>query len=338
MINELLVKLSQKQDLTYDEAKAAVNEIMSGDVSSVVTSSFLTALAMKGETDDEIAGAAEAMRSKAVKFELGCHALDVVGTGGDKSNSFNISTTAGFVAAAAGVTIAKHGNRAASSKSGTADCLEALGVKIDCDPAVMKKSLHENNIVFFFAQKYHSAMRFVGPVRKEIGIRTVFNILGPLTNPGHADRMLLGVFSEDYVEKIAKALIKLGVHDAMVVYGLDGLDEISACGETKVAEVRGNDIKYYTIKPEDFGFERVKKEELAGGTPQENAQITKSILAGGGTAAQKQAVALNAGACIYVDNDGITLAEGIKQAQEIMASGKAIKILEGFIKTTNQGE
>lgn len=336
MINELLVKLSQKQDLTYDEAKAAIDEIMSGDVSPVVTSSFLTALAMKGETEDEIAGAAEAMRSKAVKFELGCHALDVVGTGGDKSNSFNISTTAGFVAAAAGVTIAKHGNRAASSKSGTADCLEALGVKIDCEPEVMKKSLTQNNIVFFFAQKYHSAMRFVGPVRKEIGIRTVFNILGPLTNPGHADRMLLGVFSEDYVEKIAKALIKLGVHDAMVVYGLDGLDEISACGETKVAEVRGNDIKYYTIKPEDFGFERVKKEELTGGTPQENAEITKAILSGKGTTAQKQAVALNAGACIYVENDGITLADGIKKAQEIMESGAAMKVLEGFIKTTNE--
>lgn len=336
MINELLVKLSQKQDLTYDEAKAAIDEIMSGDVSPVVTSSFLTALAMKGETEDEIAGAAEAMRSKAVKFELGCHALDVVGTGGDKSNSFNISTTAGFVAAAAGVTIAKHGNRAASSKSGTADCLEALGVKIDCEPEVMKKSLTQNNIVFFFAQKYHSAMRFVGPVRKEIGIRTVFNILGPLTNPGHADRMLLGVFSEDYVEKIAKALIKLGVHDAMVVYGLDGLDEISACGETKVAEVRGNDIKYYTIKPEDFGFERVKKEELIGGTPQENAEITKAILSGKGTTAQKQAVALNAGACIYVENDGITLADGIKKAQEIMESGAAMKVLEGFIKTTNE--
>lgn len=336
MINELLIKLSQKQNLTYDEAKAAIDEIMSGDVSPVVTSSFLTALAMKGETEDEIAGAAEAMRSKAVKFELGCHALDVVGTGGDKSNSFNISTTAGFVAAAAGVTIAKHGNRAASSKSGTADCLEALGVKIDCEPEVMKKSLTQNNIVFFFAQKYHSAMRFVGPVRKEIGIRTVFNILGPLTNPGHADRMLLGVFSEDYVEKIAKALIKLGVHDAMVVYGLDGLDEISACGETKVAEVRGNDIKYYTIKPEDFGFERVKKEELTGGTPQENAEITKAILSGKGTTAQKQAVALNAGACIYVENDGITLADGIKKAQEIMASGAAMKVLEGFIKTTNE--
>ena len=296
MIEQLLKKVAAKQDLTYDEAKTAVDEIMSGNVSQVVTSAFLTALSMKGETDDEIAGAAEGMRSKAVPFELGCHALDVVGTGGDGSNSFNISTTAGLVAAAAGVTIAKHGNRAASSKSGTADCLEALGVKIDCEPEVMRKSLNENKIVFFFAQKYHSAMRFVGPVRKEIGIRTVFNILGPLTNPGHADRMLLGVFSEEYVEKIAKALIKLGVHDAMVVYGMDKLDEISACGETKVAEVRGNDIKYYTIKPEDFGFERVPKEALAGGTPEENAEITKAILRGEGTSAQKTAVALNAGA------------------------------------------
>ena len=308
MIEQLLKKVAAKQDLTYNEAKTAVDEIMSGNVSQVVTSAFLTALAMKGETDDEIAGAAEGMRSKAVPFELGCHALDVVGTGGDGSNSFNISTTAGLVAAAAGVTIAKHGNRAASSKSGTADCLEALGVK----------------------------MRFVGPVRKEIGIRTVFNILGPLTNPGHADRMLLGVFSEEYVEKIAKALIKLGVHDAMVVYGMDKLDEISACGETKVAEVRGNDIKYYTIKPEDFGFERVPKEALAGGTPEENAKITKAILRGEGTSAQKTAVALNAGACIYVDRDGISLQDAVKEAQRVMASGKGMDVLNGFIKTTNE--
>lgn len=337
MIKELLSKVSANQDLTYEEAKTAVDEIMSGDVPQSVIGAFLTALSMKGETEDEIAGAADGMRSKAVPFELGCHALDVVGTGGDKSNSFNISTTAGLVAAAAGVTIAKHGNRAASSKSGTADCLEALGVKIDCEPEVMKKSLKENNIVFFFAQKYHSAMRFVGPVRKEIGIRTVFNILGPLTNPGKADRMLLGVFSEAYVEKIAKALIKLGVTDAMVVYGMDGLDEISACGETKVAEVRGDDIKYYTIKPEDFGFERVTKEDLLGGTPEENAAITTAILKGEGTYAQKMAVALNAGACIYVEKDGITLADGIKEAQEIMASGKGYDVLQGFIKTTNEG-
>ncbi len=336
MLKDLLAKVSVKENLTYEEAKAAIDEIMSGECSEALISSFLTALAMKGETEDEIAGAADGMRGKAEKFELGCHALDVVGTGGDKSNSFNISTTAAFVAAAAGVKIAKHGNRAASSKSGTADCLEALGVKIDCDKEKMRKSLDDNNIMFFFAQKYHSAMRFVGPVRKEIGIRTVFNILGPLTNPGKADRMVLGVFSSDYVEKIAKALVKLGVHDAMVVYGVDGLDEISACGETMVAEVRGKDIKYYTVKPEDFGYERVSKAQLAGGTPQENAEITKNILNGGGTQAQKNAVALNAGACIYVEHDGISLADGIKTAEEIMASGKAMDILNGFIETTNQ--
>lgn len=336
MINELLAKVASKQNLTYDEAKTAIDEIMSGEVSQTVTSAFLTALAVKGETEDEIAGAADGMRSKAVPFEIGGHALDIVGTGGDKSNSFNISTTSALVAAAGGVTIAKHGNRAASSKSGTADCLEALGVKIDCEPEVMKKSLEQNNIVFFFAQKYHSAMRFVGPVRKEIGIRTVFNILGPLTNPGHADRMILGVFSEEYVEKIAKALVKLNICDAMVVYGVDGLDEISACGETRVAEIRGKDIKYYTIKPEDFGFTRVTKDDLLGGTPQENAKITTDILQGGGTDAQKTAVAMNAGACIYVSTDGITLAEGIEKAKEIMASGKGYDTLQAFIKTTNE--
>jgi len=336
MLKDLLAKLSQKQNLTYDEAKSAVEEIMSGACSEALISSFLTALAMKGETEDEIAGAADGMRAKADVVELGCHALDVVGTGGDKSNSFNISTTAAFVAAAAGVKIAKHGNRAASSKSGTADCLEALGVKIDCDKELMRSSLDKNNIMFFFAQKYHSAMRFVGPVRKEIGIRTVFNILGPLTNPGKADRMVLGVFSGEYVEKIAKALVRLGVHDAMVVHGTDGLDEISACSETMVAEVRGTDIRYYTIRPEDFGMERAEKEQLLGGTPQENAEITRNILNGGGTQAQKNAVALNAGACIYVEHDGITLAQGIAKAQEIMASGKADAVLEGFIQTTNE--
>lgn len=336
MINELLNKVTAKNDLTYDEAKQVVNEIMSGEVSPAVTAAFLTALSMKGETEDEIAGAAAGMREKAAVFELGCHALDVVGTGGDHSNSFNISTTSAFIAAAAGVKIAKHGNRAASSKCGTADCLEALGVKIDCSPELMLKSLDENNIAFLFAQKYHSAMRFVGPIRKEIGIRTIFNILGPLTNPGKADRMLLGVFSREYVEKIAKALVMLGVNDAMVVHGLDGLDEISACDETMVAEVRGKDIRYYTVKPEDFGFERVSKEELTGGTPEENAQITRNVLQGCGTSAQQVAVALNAGACIYVENDGITLAQGIEKAKQIINSGEGMDILQGFIKTTNE--
>lgn len=336
MIKELLSKVASKQDLTYDEARTAIDEIMSGEVTPVVTASFLTALALKGETEEEIAGSADGMRSKALPFEIEGHALDIVGTGGDKSNSFNISTTAGIVAATAGVTIAKHGNRAASSKCGTADCLEALGVKIDCEPEVMKKSLEQNNIVFFFAQKYHSAMRYVGPVRKEIGIRTVFNILGPLTNPAHANKMVLGVFSKDFVPKIANALTKLGVTDALVVYGLDCLDEISASDGTAVAEVRDGVITQYEIKPEDFGFERVSKDELVGGTPQENAQIAENILQGKGTKAQNTAVILNAGACIYVNERGITLADAVKKAEELLKSGKGYDVLKGFVKTTNE--
>lgn len=337
MIKDALNKVVAKQNLTFDEAKDAIDEIMSGDVPEVLISSFLTALAVKGETDEEIAGAATGMRSKALEFNIGGHALDIVGTGGDKSNSFNISTTAAFVAAAAGITIVKHGNRAASSKSGTADCLEALGVKIDCEPEIMKKSLDENNIAFLFAQKYHSAMRFVGPVRKALGIRTVFNILGPLTNPGKADRMVLGVFSEEYVEKIANALIKLGVTDAMVVYGMDCLDEISSSSETKVAEVRGENITYYTIKPEDFGLERVSKAELVGGTPEENAKITADILQGKGTKAQNTAVVMNAGACIYAGELGISLADAIRKAEDILMSGKGYEVLRGFVRTTNEG-
>ena len=336
MINELLNKVAAKKDLTFEEARQAVDEIMSGEVSPVVISSFLTALAMKGETDDEIAGAAKGMRSKALEVKIDGHALDIVGTGGDKSNSFNISTVSAFVAAAAGVTIAKHGNRAASSKCGTADCLEALGVKIDCEPEVMQKSLAENRIVFFFAQKYHSAMRFVGPVRKEIGIRTVFNILGPLTNPGHADQMVLGVFSREFVPKIAKALTKLGVTDALVVYGLDGLDEISASSETAVAEIRDGKITEYEIKPEDFGLERADRKELLGGTPQENAQIALNILQGRGTKAQNTAVILNAGACIYVAQKGISMMDAVKKAEEILMSGEGYKVLQGFIRTTNE--
>lgn len=337
MINDLLNKVVAKNDLTFDEARQAIDEIMSGEVSPVVISSFLTALAMKGETDEEIAGAAAGMRSKALPFEIKEHALDIVGTGGDKSNSFNISTVASFVAAAAGVTIAKHGNRAASSKCGTADCLEALGVKIDCEPEVMQKSLKENKMVFFFAQKYHSAMRFVGPVRKEIGIRTVFNILGPLTNPGHADRMVLGVFSREFVPKIAKALTKLGVTDALVVHGLDCLDEISASDATAVAEIRDGKITEYEIKPEDFGLERANKNDLLGGTPQENAKITTAILQGKGTKAQNTAVILNAGACIYVAEKGISMSDAVKKAEETLMSGKGYDVLQGFIKTTNEG-
>lgn len=336
MLKELLAKVSAKENLTYDEAKGAISEIMSGECSPVLISSFLTALAAKGETEEEIAGCADGMRSMALILDSGCETLDIVGTGGDRSNSFNISTSASLIIAAAGIKVAKHGNRAASSKSGAADCLEALGVKIDASPEKMKKALDEANICFLFAQKYHSAMRYVGPVRKEIGIRTVFNILGPLTNPANAQRMILGVFNEDYVDKISKALVKLGVKEALVVFGEDGLDEISACGETLVAEVRNGEIKHYKISPEDFGLVRCTKEELLGGTPQENAQITRNVLNGKGTAAQRTAVIMNAGAGIYVSKTGVTLAEAIKTAQDMIDSGKAAKTLEDFIRITNE--
>ena len=259
MIKTLLSKVASKEDLSYNEAKTAVKEIMSGECTPEMVSAFLTALAMKGETDEEIAGCADGMRSRALKMDTDCDTLDIVGTGGDRSHSFNISTTAAFVLAGTGVKIAKHGNRAASSSSGAADCLGALGVKITAAPEVMEKALEEDNISFLFAQKYHSAMKYVGPVRKEIGIRTVFNILGPLTNPAGAKMMVLGVFSEDFVSKVANALVKLGVTDALVVYGNDCLDEVSACGETSVAEVRNGRIKYYTITPEQFGYKRCKK-------------------------------------------------------------------------------
>lgn len=337
MIKELLTKVASKNDLSYEEAKTAVEEIMSGECTPEIISAFLTALAMKGETDEEIAGCADGMRSRAVKMDTDCETLDIVGTGGDKSQSFNISTTASFVLAAAGVKTAKHGNRAASSSSGAADCLEALGVNISAAPQVMEKALAQDNISFLFAQKYHSAMKYVGPVRKEIGIRTVFNILGPLTNPAGATMMVLGVFSEDFVSKVANALVKLGVTDALVVYGKDCLDEVSACGQTSVAEVRNGSIKYYSVAPEDFGYKSCRKEELRGGSPEENARITKAVLSGGGTYAQRTAVVMNAGAGIYVAEKGaLTLCAAMKKAEETIDSGAALKVLEDFIRITNE--
>lgn len=337
MIKTLLSKVASKEDLSYNEAKEAIEEIMSGGCEPEMVSAFLTALAMKGETDDEIAGCADGMRSRALKMDTDCDALDIVGTGGDKSQSFNISTTAAFVLAGAGVKIAKHGNRAASSSSGAADCLEALGVNISAQPEVMEKALDDDNISFLFAQKYHSAMKYVGPVRKKIGIRTVFNILGPLTNPAGAKMMVLGVFSNDFVSKVANALVKLGVTDALVVYGNDCLDEVSACGETSVAEVRNGKISYYSITPEQFGYKRCSKEELKGGSPEENAKITRATLSGGGTYAQRLAVIMNAGAGIYVAEKGkITLGDAMKVAEETIDSGKALKALDDFIRITNE--
>lgn len=336
MIKEAIEKLMQAENLTYDQVKESVDEIMTGQASPALIASFLTALSIKGETDEEIAGAAESMRSKALPLDSAGDILDIVGTGGDKSGSFNISTTAGIIAAAAGVRIAKHGNRAASSRSGAADCLEALGVNINASKETMERALREENICFMFAQKYHSAMKYVAPVRRELGIRTIFNVLGPLTNPAHATRMVLGVFNADYVDKIAAALNQLGVTDALVVFGEDGLDEISACGETEVAELRHGKVERYTVKPEDFGLTRCTKADLVGGTALENAEITKNILLGKSTPAQRTAAVLNAGAAIYVAIDGLSLKDAMQKAQDVIDDGSAYKKLQAFIRITNE--
>ncbi|MDO4512966.1 MAG: anthranilate phosphoribosyltransferase [Lachnospiraceae bacterium] len=336
MIKEAILKLSRKEDIGYEMAKAVMNEIMSDEASEVQKSAYLTALAMKGETIEEITGSAEEMRNHCVRLLHDMDVLEIVGTGGDGANSFNISTTASLVIAAGGVPVAKHGNRAASSKSGAADVLEALGVDITIAPAKSTELLGKIGICFLFAQKYHLAMKFVGPVRKELGIRTIFNILGPLANPAGASMQVMGVYDEELVEPLAKVLSNLGVKSALVVYGMDKLDEISMSAETKVCEVRGESFKTYTIKPEDFGFVRCDKDELVGGTPQENAEITRAVLSGTEKGAKREAVVLNAGAGLYIAGKTATLEEGIRMAEELIDSGKAMQKLEQFIKLSNE--
>ena len=334
MIKEAIIKLTNKEDLSYEEAKAVMNEIMSGEASDVQKSAYLTALTMKGETIDEITGSAEEMRNHAVQLSHEGDVLEIVGTGGDKSDSFNISTTSSLVIASAGVPVAKHGNRAASSKSGAADVLESLGVNITISPEKSAELLQNIGICFLFAQSYHTAMKYVGPIRKELGIRTIFNILGPLANPASANLQVMGVYDESLVEPLAKVLSNLGVKRALVVYGQDRLDEISASAETSVCEVKDGTFKSYTISPEQFGLTRCKKEELTGGTPDENAAITKAILAGE-QGARRTAVVLNAGAGLYVAGKADSIEAGVRLAEELIDSGKAEKKLEEFVKYSN---
>lgn len=335
MIKEAISILSKKEDLTEEVMEQVMDEIMTNNATDAQKSAFLMALAMKGETIEEITAAARIMRKHCERFLNDMDVLEIVGTGGDGSNTFNISTLASIVTSAAGIPVAKHGNRAASSKCGTADCLEALGVKIDLEPAKSEQLLKDINICFLFAQKYHTAMRFVGPVRKEMGVRTLFNILGPLSNPAGASMQLLGVYSEDLVEPLARVLRNLGVKKAMVVYGEDSIDEISLSAPTKVCEFKGDDFKTYEIKPEQFGFTRCKKEELVGGEPAENARIAMDILKGA-KGAKRDAVLLNAGAAIHIASDDLTLEQGIEKAREILDSGKALKQLELFIAKSNE--
>ena len=340
MIKEAIVKIVDKQDLTYDEAYAVMNEIMSGETSATQNAAFLAALSTKSaraETTDEIAGCAAAMRDHAVRVETGMEIFEIVGTGGDNAHSFNISTTSALVAAAGGVKVAKHGNRAASSQCGTADCLEALGVNIQQSPARCLELLREVGMCFFFAQKYHSSMKYVGAIRKELGFRTVFNILGPLTNPGSPTMQLLGVYDEYLVEPLSQVLISLGVKRGMVVYGQDKLDEISMSAPTTVCEIKDGWFKTYTIAPEDFGFPRCSKAELVGGTPAENAAITRSIL-NGEQGPRRHAVLLNAGASLYIAGKAETMKEGVALAGEIIDSGRAAETLEKLIEVSNRPE
>ena len=336
MIKEAIIKLSKKQDLAYAEAEAVMDEIMSGQATPVQMSAYLTALALKGETIDEITASAAGMRAHCIKLLHNLDVLEIVGTGGDGSNSFNISTTSSLVIAAGGVPVAKHGNRAASSKSGAADVLEALGVKITLTPERSAEILKKINICFLFAQNYHIAMKYVAPIRKELGIRTVFNILGPLSNPAGANMELMGVYDQSLVEPLAQVMANLGVDRGMVVYGQDSLDEISMCAPTSVCEIRDGKFTSYEITPEQFGYERCEKGALTGGTPAENAEITKAILKGEEKGPKRQAVCLNAGAALYIAGKAASIEEGVKLAESLIDSGAALKKLEEVIKLTHQ--
>lgn len=334
MIKEAISQLMNKEDITADTALTVMDEIMGGEATQAQVASFLTVLHMKGETVEEITACAKGMRKFATKVENDLNVLEIVGTGGDRSNSFNISTLSAIVAAAAGIPVAKHGNRAASSKCGTADCLEALGVKVSVEPERNAQILKDVNLCFMFAQRYHTAMKYVGSVRREIGIPTVFNILGPLTNPADNKYQLCGVYSEELLVPVADVLYNLGVERAMVVYGRDCLDEISLSAPTAVCEMEGGRTRTYEITPKQFGFERCDKAALAGGEPQENARIAKSILEGE-QGHRRNAVILNAGAAIHIAR-GVSMEEGIKIAADMIDSGRALAKLNQFIEETNK--
>ncbi|HAL60019.1 MAG: anthranilate phosphoribosyltransferase [Lachnospiraceae bacterium] len=340
MIKEAIVKIVSKGDLSFDEAYTVMNEIMSGSTTATQNAAFLAALSTKSaraETTDEIAGCAAAMRAHATKVETGMDLFEIVGTGGDNARSFNISTTSALVAAAGGMKVGKHGNRAASSQCGTADCLEALGVNIDQSPEKCLELLKEAGMCFFFAQKYHTSMKYVGAIRRELGFRTVFNILGPLTNPGTPSMQLLGVYDDYLVEPLSHVLVSLGIKRGMVVYGMDKLDEISMSAPTKVCEIKDGWYRTSVITPEEFGFIRCTKEELKGGTPEENAEITRAILRGA-PGPKRDAVLVNAGASLYIGGKADSMKEGVALAAQLIDSGKAMETLEKLIEVSNRPE
>lgn len=335
MIKEAIGKLIQHQHLTEQEAGQVMEEIMEGQATQAQIGSFLTALRMKGETVSELTGFARIMREKALSIHpVSKTVIDTCGTGGDFSGTFNISTTCAFVAAGAGLTVAKHGNRAATSKSGSADVLEELGVNLNASPEIVEKALNEIGIAFLFARTYHQSMRFAAGPRQEIGIRTAFNLLGPLTNPAKPDGQVLGVYQESLTELMAEVLKNLGIRRAMVVHGLEGMDEISTLGRTKVSEVRDGAITTYYLDPEAFGFKRAEPRELMGSDPRANAEILLRILEGKEQGAKRNIVLINSAAALVVGGLCDTLQEGIKKAEDSIDSGRALEKLERLKQMT----
>ncbi len=336
MIKEAIKEVVANQDLSFDEASQVMDEIMSGTATQAQAAAFLTALRVKGETIDEITACAGVMREKALHITPSTDVLDIVGTGGDGTGTFNISTTAAFVIAAAGIPVAKHGNRSMSSQSGSADCLEQLGININISPEKSAEVLKKTGMCFMFAQGYHSSMRYVGPVRKEIGIRNIFNILGPLTNPAGANLQVTGVYSEELVEPVAKVFSNLGVKRGFVFYGSDGMDEVTVTGATKVCEIDNGTFKTYQITPESAGLDTYPAEELLGGDGAENAEITRQILSGKLKGAKRDIVLINAALGIITGGKADTLQSGVKLAAELIDSGKAYEKMTEFIKATNE--
>jgi anthranilate phosphoribosyltransferase len=337
MIKEAVSKLIEKQDLTLKEATAVMNEIMSGKATDAQIAGFLIALRLKGETIDEITACAKVMREKAsrIKPKDHKHLIDVVGTGGDKSGTFNISTVAAFVTAGAGIPVAKHGNKSVSSKSGSADVLKALGINIELEPKKVEQCINEVGIGYMFAPKFHSAMKYaIGP-RKELAVRTIFNILGPLTNPAEAPYELMGVFKEELVEPLAEVLGKLGCKHAMVIHG-NGLDEITLEAPTKVAEYKDGHVTTYEIKPTDFGIKLAELKDIKGGSPEDNAKITLDILSGKEKGPKRDIVLLNAGAAIYVAGKADNIQDGIDMAKDSIDSGKALEKLNNLKDWTSK--
>ena len=334
-VKELLYKVVDRNNLEKDEMYFMMDKIMKGEMSQAQAGAFLTALRIKGETITEIAAAAEAMRDNGTYLKGATDAIDIVGTGGDKSSSINISSIASFIISAAGVKLAKHGNRSVSSKCGAADLYEALGVNIKTTPEQAKKIYDEIGMIFLFAQVYHQAMKNAAPIRKELGYRTIFNILGPLTNPCHADKILLGSYSKELVPVIANVAKEVGIKNALIVHGEDGLDEVTLTGKTYMAELRNGVISEFVFDPKSYGFEYCTLDELVGGDPQVNKDIALKIL-NNENSKRRDAVVLNAGLAIYIATDGISIQKGIDIAKEVLASGKALQKLNDYIRVSNQ--